>query len=383
MEGFFALEAYALLKVLWWVLLGVLLTGIGVMVGMDMGVGTILRYVGRTDVERRVAINVIGPHWDGNQVWFILGGGAIFAAWPLVYATAFSGFYIVMLVLLWSMIVRPLGFEYRSKMPSERWRNVWDATLFISGCIPMVVFGAAVGNVILGVPFNFDWRLTSYYTGSFISLFNPFAVLCGVMSLSLAIYMGGTRLAAAASAPVSDRARTAAVVFALVAVVVFSGCGFWVATMDGFKLVSGPAAAAAQTPLHQQVVREAGALLANYAKYPALWTFPALTYAGLILGVLSLAANRPALAWWLGALAWIGVMGTVGAAMFPFMMPSITNPSHSLTVWNSGSSLRTLGWMTGWTLVFMPLIVWYTSWAFWVMRGKVDVKDVAASEHAL
>ncbi|MFS8038327.1 cytochrome d ubiquinol oxidase subunit II [Xanthobacter sp. AM11] len=379
----FALDAYVILKLLWWVLLGVLLTGIGVMVGMDMGVGTILRYVGRTDAERRVAINVIGPHWDGNQVWFILGGGAIFAAWPLVYATAFSGFYIVMLVLLWSMIVRPLGFEYRSKMPSERWRNVWDATLFISGLVPMLVFGAAVGNVLQGVPFHFDWRLTSYYTGSFIALFNPFALLCGVMSVALAIYMGGARLAAAAGEPVGSRARTAAIVAGLVAIAVFSGAGYWVSTLDGFRLVAGPDPAAAQTPLHQQVVRETGALLANYAAYPKLWTLPALAYAGLVLGVFALAVRRPALGWWLGALAWIGVMGTVGAAMFPFMMPSITNPSHSLTVWNSGSSLRTLGWMLGFTLVFMPLIVWYTSWAFWVMRGKVDPAQVEASDHAL
>ena len=173
------MEAYLILKVVWWLLLGVLLMGLAVMVGMDMGVGTILRYVGRTDAERRVALNIIGPHWDGNQVWFILGGGAIFAAWPLVYATAFSGFYVVMLVLLWSMIVRPLGFEYRSKLPSARWRNAWDWALFVSGFVPMLVFGAAIGNILTGVPFHFSWNLTSTYTGSFIELFNPFAILCG------------------------------------------------------------------------------------------------------------------------------------------------------------------------------------------------------------
>ncbi|WP_454917997.1 cytochrome d ubiquinol oxidase subunit II [Xanthobacter sediminis] len=382
MDGF-AFEAYAILKLVWWVLLGVLLTGIGVMVGMDMGVGTILRYVGRTDAERRVALNIIGPHWDGNQVWFILGGGAIFAAWPLVYATAFSGFYIVMLVLLWSMIVRPLGFEYRSKMPSERWRNAWDATLFVSGFVPMLVFGAAIGNVLQGVPFHFDWRLTSYYTGSFISLFNPFAILCGLMSVALAIYMGGACLASGATDPVSARARKAAITFGIAALVIFTVAGFWVGALSGYQLLSGPPPEAAQTPLHQQVVYVPGALLLNYMRQPLLWAFPALVYAGIVLGVVALALHRPLVAWWLGVLAWIGVIGTVGAAMFPFLMPSITNPSHSLTVWNSGSSLRTLAWMLGFTLVFMPLIVWYTSWAFWVMRGKVDVKQVETSDHAL
>ena len=376
------MEIYMLLKLVWWVLLGVLLTGIGAMVGMDMGVGTILRYVGRTDSERRVALNVIGPHWDGNQVWFILGGGAIFAAWPLVYATAFSGFYIVMLLLLWSMIVRPLGFEYRSKLPSPTWRGVWDFTLFLSGLLPMLVFGAAIGNVLQGVPFHFDWRLTSFYTGSFIALFNPFAVLCGLMSVALAVYMGGTGLASGAADPIEARARRAAIAGGLAALAIFTVAGFWVSTLEGFKLVAGPDPGAAQTPLHQQVALAPGGLLANYAARPLLWVLPALVYAGILFGVLAHAIRRPFLAWWMGLLAWIGVIGTVGAAMFPFIMPSSSNPAHSLTVWNSGSSRVTLGWMLGFTLVFIPIVLWYTSWAFWVMRGKIDVKTVESSEHA-
>jgi len=376
------METYMILLVVWWVLLGVLLTGIGAMVGMDMGVGTILRYVGRTDSERRVALNVIGPHWDGNQVWFILGGGAIFAAWPLVYATAFSGFYIVMLLLLWSMILRPLGFEYRSKLPSPAWRGVWDTALFLSGLLPMVVFGAAIGNVLQGVPFHFDWRLTSFYTGSFLWLFNPFAVLCGLMSVALAAYMGGSCLASGAEDPIGARARRAAIVGGLAALVIFTVAGFWVSTMEGFKLVAGPDPGVPQTPLHQQVTRVPGGLMANYAAHPALWLLPALVYAGLLLGALAHTIRRPILAWWLGALAWIGVIGTVGAAMFPFVMPSSSNPSHSLTVWNSGSSLVTLTWMVGFVVIFMPLIIWYTSWAFWVMRGKVGVKHVETSDHA-
>ena len=376
------METYMILLVVWWVLLGVLLTGIGAMVGMDMGVGTLLRYVGRTDAERRVALNVIGPHWDGNQVWFILGGGAIFAAWPLVYATAFSGFYIVMLVLLWSMILRPLGFEYRSKLPSAVWRGVWDLALFLSGLVPMVVFGAAIGNVLQGVPFNFDWRLTSFYTGSFLWLFNPFAVLCGLMSVALAVYMGGSCLASGAEDPIGARARRAAIVGGLAALVIFTVAGFWVSTMEGFKLVAGPDPGVPQTPLHQQVTRVPGGLLANFAAHPALWLLPALVYAGLLLGALAHTIRRPIVAWWLGALAWIGVIGTVGAAMFPFIMPSSSNPSHSLTVWNSGSSLVTLTWMVGFVVIFMPLIIWYTSWAFWVMRGKVGVKHVETSDHA-
>lgn len=376
------MEIYLVLKLIWWLLLGVLLMGLAIMVGMDMGVGTLLRYVGRNDTDRRVALNIIGPHWDGNQVWFVLGGGAIFAAWPLVYATAFSGFYIVMLVLLWSMIVRPLGFEYRSKMPSYRWRNTWDWCLFISGFVPMLVFGAAVGNVIQGVPFNFDWRMTSYYTGSFIELFNPFAILCGLLSVSLSIYMGGAILMCGGLGVLAVRARKAALFGGIIAIILFSIGGYWVSGMDGYQIMQGPNPAAPQTPLHQLVERVPGALLSNFHAHPLLWIIPALAYMGIVLGLLALTARRSVLGWWLGAIAWIGVIGTAGIAMFPFLMPSSTNPSHSLTVWNSGSSELTLMWMLGFTIVFMPLIVVYTSWAFWVMRGKVEGDQIKTSNHA-
>lgn len=376
------MELYLILKLVWWLLLGILLIGLAIMVGMDMGVGIILRYVGRNDIERRVALNIIGPHWDGNQVWFVLGGGAIFAAWPLVYATAFSGFYIVMLLLLWSMIVRPLGFEYRSKIATERWRNNWDWTLFISGFVPMLVFGAAVGNVIQGVPFHFDWRMTSYYTGSFIELFNPFAILCGLLSVSLSIYMGSAILMNGGVDELAARARKTAFLGAMLAILLFSAGGVYVAGMDGFQIMQAPNPASAQTPLHQTVAYVPEAFLTNFFSHPILWTIPALAYAGLILGMLALAANKTVLGWWLGALAWVGVISTVGVAMFPFMMPSSTNPSHSLTIWNSGSSELTLIWMLGFTIIFIPLIITYTSWAFWVMRGKVHNEDIISSEHS-
>jgi cytochrome d ubiquinol oxidase subunit II len=376
------MEIYLILKVVWWLLLGVLLMGLAVMVGMDMGVGTILRYVGRTDLERRVALNIIGPHWDGNQVWFILGGGAVFAAFPLIYATAFSGFYVVMLLLLWSMIVRPLGFEYRSKMPSTRWRNVWDWSLFVSGFLPMLVFGAAIGNILQGVPFHFSWNLTSYYTGSFLALFNPFAILCGVLSVALSSMMGALTVMNGAEDVMFQRARKLVMVAAAVAVVLFALGGVWVHAIDGFQLVSGPSGNLAQTPMQQTVTQASGAWFGNFSAHPALWLVPLVGFAGVIGAALAARAGRSHLGWWSGALGWIGVIGTVGAAMFPFMMPSSSEPSQSLTLWNSTSSQLTLTWMVGFTAVFVPLVVWYTSWAFYVMRGKVKPEHVAADEHA-
>ncbi len=377
------MELYAFFQVLWWLLLGVLMVGLAVMVGMDMGVGAQLRFVARTDTERRIALNVVGPHWDGNQVWFVLGGGAIFAAFPLIYATAFSGLYVVMLVLLWTMIMRPLGFEYRSKLPSTRWRGIWDWVLVVSGVVPMIVFGAAIGNMLEGVPFHFGWDLTSYYTGSFLSLFNPFAVMCGVLSLALAIYVGGTMLMGRAEpGPLAERARLAATSAALLSLVLFSAGGLWVARLDGYRLVSAPPAGQAQTPLHQVVERVAGSWLDNFHAHPMLWALPLLAYLGLALGLFALRSRLSTLAWWAGALAWVGVVGTAGAALFPFMMPSSTDPSQSLTLWNASSSRGTLMWMTGWAAVFVPLILTYTGWAFRVMRGKVVATHVESDPHS-
>ncbi|MBO6036408.1 MAG: cytochrome d ubiquinol oxidase subunit II, partial [Acetobacter sp.] len=186
------MDVYTLLKIVWAGLLCVLLIGLGLFVGMDMGVGTLLRFVGKTDGERRAALNMIGPHWDGNQVWFILGGGAIFAAFPTLYATSFSVFYVVMILLLFSMILRPVAFEYRSKATASAWRESWDWVFLISGFLPMFVYGAAFGNVLEGVGFHFDWMGQYYQDSSFWSyLINPFAILCGLMSVALSIFQGG------------------------------------------------------------------------------------------------------------------------------------------------------------------------------------------------
>jgi cytochrome d ubiquinol oxidase subunit II len=369
------MHPYIILKVVWWVLLLVLLMGMAIMMGMDMGVGMVLRYVARTDKERRIVLGIIGPHWDGNQVWFILGGGAIFAAWPTIYATAFSGLYIVMLLLLWSMIVRPLGFEYRSKMPSPRWRNIWDWALFASGFVPMLVYGAAMGNMLKGVPFYFDWDMMPHYTGSFIWLFNPFAVLAGLVAVTMAIYQGCAMIMNRAEGAIHARARRAGTIGGWLALILFTVGGFWVAQLHGYVITGGADPGGLANPLHKTVEVVAGAWLNNFHAHPILWVVPLLTYVALLIGLLLLRKDRSHAAWWLGAGAWIGIIGTVGTAMFPFMMPSVSHPNMSLTVWDSSSSMLTLIWMLGTALVFVPAVIAYTSWAFWVMRGKVREVD--------
>ena len=376
------MEVYAILKIFWWVLLGVLLMGLAIMVGMDMGVGALMRFVGKTDGERREALNIVGPHWDGNQVWFILGGGAIFAAFPTLYATSFSVFYIVMILLLFSMIMRPVAFEYRSKVAAHTWRESWDWVFLISGALPMIIYGAAIGNILEGVGFHFGWDGQYYQTESFWGyLLNPFAILCGLTSLSLAIYQGGTMLMMRGTDPIYTRAKNYASVGGLAAVVLFLIGGVMVSGMTGYVLTSGNPDMPANPVSGQTVELVKGAWMANYAAHPILWVVPLLALAGMILGVLALRAKKPILGWWLGAVAWIGTIGTVGVSMFPFMMPSSDNPAQSLTVWNATGSEYNLIWMTIFALIFTPIIISYTSWCFYVMRGKVKTPS-AQDDHA-
>lgn len=374
---------YATLKVIWWLLVGVLLVGFAIMDGHDMGVGTLLPFVGRNDVERRVVINTVGPHWDGNQVWFITAGGAIFAAWPLVYATAFSGFYGAMLAVLWALFLRPVGFDYRSKIHDARWRSTWDWGLFIGGTVPPLVFGVAFGNLLQGVPFEFDTFLVSRYTGSFWQLLNPFALLAGVVSSAMITMHGGTYLAHRTDGEIQARAARAAAGAAAVTVLAFVAAGLWLrwGGIDGFVMSQAPDPNALPDPLAKVVARSAEGWWSNYHRQPALWLLPALGVVGAVAAAALVRARHTLSAFVSSSLAMLGIIGTAGAAMFPFVMPSSSMPSASLTVWDSVSSPMTLALMLGATVVFMPLVVVYTGWAYRVMRGKVTPEQIRANEH--
>jgi cytochrome d ubiquinol oxidase subunit II len=373
---------YPTLKIIWWLLVGVLLIGFAIMDGHDMGVGTLLPFIGKSDLERRVVINTVGPHWDGNQVWFITGGGAIFAAWPLVYATAFSGFYWAMMAVLWALFFRPVGFDYRSKIHNATWRSTWDWGLFVGGAVPPLIFGVAFGNLLQGVPFGFDAYLVSTYTGSFWQLLNPFALLAGVVSSAMITLHGGTYLAHRTEGAIQARAIKGAIGAALLLVLAFVAAGVWLQWIPGFRITSLVDPAALPDPMNKTVVREAGAWMANYARQPLLWLLPALGVGGALLAVGLLLLRRTLTAFVASALAIVGVIGTAGASMFPFIMPSSTLPAASLTVWDSVSTHLTLGIMFWATVILMPLIVVYTSWAYSVMRGKVTAAYIQENDHA-
>lgn len=373
---------YETLKLVWWVLVGVLLIGFAVTDGFDMGVGALLPFLGKNDEERRVIINTVGPHWDGNQVWFITAGGAIFAAWPAVYAAAFSGFYIAMLLVLFALFFRPVGFDYRSKVADPRWRNTWDWGLFVGGAVPALLFGVAFGNVILGVPFQLDEFLRPSYTGNFFGLLRPFALLAGVVSLSMLVMHGAVWLQMRTADPIESRARKAVQLAGAVMIVAFAGAGLWLAAgVDGFRIVSMPATDALPNPLAKTVEIASGAWFDNYGKYPWMMAAPALGLGGALLTILLATVRRPGLAFVTSSLAMSGVILTAGFSMFPFVMPSNTVPNASLTVWDAPSSHLTLTVMFWAAAIFVPIILAYTAWTYKSMWGKLTVEYVRAHDH--
>jgi cytochrome bd ubiquinol oxidase subunit II len=375
---------YETLKLVWWLLIGVLLVGFAIMDGHDMGMGVLLPFVGRNDLERRAVINTVAPHWDGNQVWFITAGGAIFAAWPLVYATAFSGFYWAMMAALWALFFRPVGFDYRSKIQNPTWRSTWDWGLFIGGAVPPIIFGVAFGNLLLGVPFHFNDYLMSTYTGSFWALLNPFALLAGVVSLGMITTQGANYLMMRTEGDIYRRTRTASLLFSTLTFVTFALAGWWVATgIDGYAITSVVDPGALPDPQNKTVAVATGAWMHNYSQYAwAMWV-PIAAFAALAASILFSRLHKAGAAFWSSSLACAGIIGTAGVSMFPFIMPSSSDPRSSLTVYDAVSSHLTLGLMLGATVIFMPLIIFYTSWAYKVMWGKVTTEYIAANEKSV
>ncbi|EJC83943.1 cytochrome d oxidase cyd, subunit II [Rhizobium leguminosarum bv. trifolii WSM2297] len=368
---------YETLRVIWWLLLGVILIAFATTGGFDLGVGTLLPFVARTDTERRVVINTVGATWEGNQVWLILGGGAIFAAWPPLYAVSFSGFYLAMFAILFALILRPVGFKYRSKRESATWRNGWDWALFIGGFVPSLIFGVAVGNVLQGVPFRFADDMRIFYEGSFFGLLNPYALLCGLLSLAMLTMHGAAWLVLKASGPVAERARSYGSIAALAAIVLFAlgGLFLWIG-VDGYRITSDISPIGPSNPLLKTAVLEKGAWLVNYTTHPWMIIAPVLGFAGAALAFFAMRARREIMTLLFSKVAISGIISTVGLSMFPFILPSSLDARSSLTVWDASSSHMTLFIMLVVSAIFLPIIFAYTAWVYKVLWGKVDEKSV-------
>lgn len=375
---------YTTLRVIWWALLGVLLIGFAVTDGFDMGVATLLPLVAKTETEKRLAINTVGPVWEGNQVWLILGGGAIFAAWPTLYAVSFSGFYFAMFLALVALILRPVAFKFRSKRTDQRWRAMWDVALVAGGLVPALIFGVAVGNVLLGVPFRFDDSMRIFYEGGLLGLLNPFALATGVLSVLMLAVHGALWLGLKASGAVRARAGMLALWMIPVVGALFMVLGVLVHLwLPGYVITSALVTDGPSNPLLKEVALVAGGWAINYERYPWFWTAPVMGVGGLLVAWFALVKQVDWLAFVGSKLSIAGIITTVGLSMFPFILPSSLDPSASLTVWDSSSSELTLLIMLVATAIFMPLILAYTAWVFKVLFGRVTEAYVEDNPHTL
>ena len=374
---------YDILRVIWWALLGVLLIGFAIFDGFDLGTAILLPFVGRNDIERRLLINSVGPVWEGNQVWFILGGGAAFAAWPPLYAASFSGFYLAMFLVLLALILRPVAFKFRGKLENTTWRTIWDWALFIGGFVPALIFGVAFGNLLQGVPFHFDDDLRAFYTGSFVGLLNPFALLCGLVSVAMLTTHGAVYVWMKTTEAVAERARRAGITASLLTFALFAAGGAWVyVAISGYTITSAIDSAGPSNPLRKTVELAAGAWFNNYRLEPWTVIAPLLGLAGPALTALLLTWRKPLGAFLASAVGLLGIIATPCLAMFPFILPSSSEPRASLTVWDASSSQLTLFIMLIAVVIFLPIVLAYTAWVYRVLRGKVTPQMFDTNRHA-
>lgn len=372
---------YETLKVIWWGLVLFLLVGFVVMDGFDLGVGMLLPVVGKTDDERRVLLNSVGPVWEGNQVWLIAGAGTLFAAWSLVYAAAFSALYVPFMFLLFGLFLRPVGFDYRSKLPDPVWRRWWDRALVVGGLLPTLVFGATLGLVLQGLPFRFDAALRIHY-GAF-AFHWPLLLTAMGTALALLLLHGASFLQCKTLGAIAARSARLALWLGPLASALFALGGVWLGEMAGYRITAIGDLNGALTPLMKEVVAVPAGWLGNFVAHPVLWAVPVL---GLLLPLVCALASRlgkSGLALVASGGACAAMMLTVAIALFPFVLPSSLDPASSLTLWDSTSSERTLLIMLGIVGVLMPVNIGYTLWVYRVVRGRVSAEQVRQHGHSL
>ncbi len=319
------------LNILWFILITVLFTGFFILEGFDYGVGILLPFLGKDDKTRRFIINSIGPFWDGNEVWILTAGGAIFAAFPNWYATMFSGFYLALLLMLFALIVRGVAFEFRSKDPNPMWRNFWDTMLFIGSFVPALLWGVALTNLVRGLPI--DQNMT--YVGGFFTLLNPFALLGGLTTLSIFILQGAIFLSLKTTDDLMERAiATSKMVAPITAVIVFlfATIGYFTIHFTPLGLLGG-------------VMLLVTVWLTRQKRMG--WSF--------VTSTLNIAI----------------ITSTIFLSLFPNVMVSTLNPAWSLTIYNASSTPYTLKIMSMVAFTFVPIVLIYQGWTYWVFRERV------------
>lgn len=375
---------YESLRLIWWVFIGVVAIAFALTEGFDFGVSTLLPFVGKSDVERRVVINTVGATWEGNQVWLILLGGAIFAIWPPVYATLFSGLYVAMLLVLFALFFRPAGFDYRSKLDNPEWRNAWDWCLFLGGTLPPVLFGVLAGNLVLGLPFHLDQDLRAFYDGSFWALLNPYALLCGIVSLLGTTFHGALFLQWRTEGQIHQRSVQAANLTGLLLLI-----GLLLVTLWTFFAISRPeitqmaATDAPSNPLHKTVIAVGAGWVQHFMAHPWMWLAVVVGLGGFGLAWVLAKVGRVGPAFLASSLGIAGMLLTLGFALFPFLLISSVDPRSSLTLWDASSSHATLSLAFWITIVFLPIVLLYTRWVYKVIWGSVTEAQILKDSHTL
>lgn len=366
---------YVTLKVIWWGIFGFLVIAFMITGGMDIGVSFLLPIVGRSDQERRLILNSIGPTWEGNQVWLITLGAGLFAIWPIAYGTIFSSMYVAFILVLFMLILRPPGFDYRAKINSQIWRNFWDATLFLSAITLALGFGAVIGNLFTGLPFYFDKDMHEIYQGSFISIITPIALLFAVVNFCMLGLQGALYIQYKLEGDIAIRAKLLAKIFSIG----FATTGIFAAIsvvlwIPGYEIVSIPDLNTGFAITDKVVKSILSGWAQNYVDHKWLWIFPIIALVATRIAVRLSTKDKPATALFVNSIGIATSCLTVGCALFPFILPSNLSPNHSLTIWDVCSSKLTMGWSLFVTIVFLPIVLAYTIWVYRVMRGKVKLQ---------
>ena len=352
------------LQTVWFFLIGALFAGYAVLDGFDLGAGAVHLFVARNDLERRSVLNAIGPVWDGNEVWLITAGGALFAAFPLVYATVFSGFYLAMLLVLAALIVRAVSIEFRSKEANRLWRSAWDVAFGVSSALAVVLFGVALGNILRGLPLDTvqglsltpgaslptTYASTSAYQGGLIGLLNPFSLTIGVLTLGLAVQQGSAWLVLKTEGALQARARRAELIGVIVVVAAWIGAT-GIAAVDAKRVFD------------------------NFTRTPIAWVGPIIVVQSFLFMIQGIYKRRDGRAFAFSCLAILGLAITAGTALYPNLVPAF-DTARSLTVDNAHSSDLALTVMLAVALLGMPIVLGYTSYIYWKFKGKVRMDEV-------
>ena len=365
--------SYETLQIIWWGLIGCLLIGFLIMDGHDMGVGLILPWVTAQDDERRVLINTIGPHWEGNQVWLILAAGGVFAVWPEVYGVIFSYFYGTMFLMLFGLFFRPVAFDYRNKFQSERVRKIWDWSLFIGSCIPPLMMGILLGNIFQGVGFALNPDHTMMRSNHWEFSKQLYPLFCGLHLLVLLIFHGSVYLSWRTEGTLQNRIER---IFrgSIILLILFFVCQtIWISrVLIGFHAEPNGV-----------ITSTVGLWLNNFSHETGLWLLPLGIPGEIVLTYLAIRGHFQRLAFIGSSSVIVSTLLSLGAMMFPIIVPSSVHLSDTLTVSNSSSSLYSLRIMFGVTVFFIPIIIFYTSWVYRVLSGKMTVALIQSNDHTM